>query len=241
MTFDGNIKIKQNGHSMVHIDKYDEDYLIPIPGAKVKGLFSGRPYPELSGTYHLISSTGFVSDITFIGKGYFSGVKNSFEAKMYHRDDKKKSPIYTVHGQWNGRFTIRDCTSGTDIETCDLGFHEPAPLTIPDVAEQDPWETRRAWNGVIQALERGDMRGTTMEKSKIEEAQRALRKKEAAQGTEWEPLFFSPRGDDPIFDDLASAVGWRIEKEKTKGVWKANREKAENAQKPYHGTLTPLG
>ncbi|MCJ1352631.1 MAG: hypothetical protein MMC33_002615 [Icmadophila ericetorum] len=244
MTFNGNISIKQTGHAMVHIDKYDEDYLIPIPGAKVKGLFSGRPYPELGGTYHIISSTGLVSEITFSGTGFFSGSRNSFEAKIYQRDDKAKSPLYTARGQWNGKFTIHDGANDNDIETCDLGTYQPAPLTIPDEAEQDSWETRRAWKDVIQALKRGDMRGTVMEKSKLEEAQRALRRKEAANGTPWQPLFFSPlQGNYPLFDGLASAVGWPLEKERTKGVWKVNREKAEHAEKlkPYHGIVTPMG
>lgn len=47
MTFNGNINVKQTDHAMVHIDRYDEDYLIPIPDAKVKGFLAGHLYPEL--------------------------------------------------------------------------------------------------------------------------------------------------------------------------------------------------
>ena len=70
MSFTGSLNVK-HGHAILHIDKYDEDYLIPFPDCKIKGFLSGKLYPELSGTYHIISSTGFVSEIKFSGQGVF--------------------------------------------------------------------------------------------------------------------------------------------------------------------------
>ena len=242
MTFNGNISIRQTGHAMVHLDKFNEDYLIPMPNAKVKGLLSGHLYPELYGTYHIISSTGFISEIKFSGKGFFSGQKNSFEAKMYRREDKLQNALYTVRGQWNESFVIHDCKNASDIETYASNLSEPALLEIPDLEKQDPWETRRAWKEVIKALYKGDLQATIAEKSKIEEAQRALRKREASEGVKWKPVFFSPAESEYLtFESLASAVGWNLDQEKTKGVWKVNREKVENAKAPYHGVVTPMG
>ena len=57
MTFAGSINIKQTGHAQLHIDKYDEDYLISFPDVKAKGFFSGALCPELSGAYCIISSS----------------------------------------------------------------------------------------------------------------------------------------------------------------------------------------
>ena len=37
MSFNGSLNIKQTGHAMLHIDKYNEDYLIPFPDFKVRG------------------------------------------------------------------------------------------------------------------------------------------------------------------------------------------------------------
>lgn len=60
-----------------------------------------------------------------------------------------------------------------------------------------------------------------IEKSKIENAQRELRKKELAEGQEWQRRFFKRLpGGCPIFDQLARAVGERIESDKTGGVWR---------------------
>jgi oxysterol-binding protein-related protein 9/10/11 len=55
-----------------------------------------------------------------------------------------------------------------------------APLQIPDLDAQDPWESRNAWKDVPAALVKGDIPNIVKEKTKLEEAQRAMRKKEAA-------------------------------------------------------------
>lgn len=70
ITFSGNVHIKQKGYALLHIDAYDEDFLIPVPNVKVKGILTG-PYPELHGEYNLISSSGYVSHIKFEGKGFW--------------------------------------------------------------------------------------------------------------------------------------------------------------------------
>lgn len=241
MSFSGSLNVRQTGHAILHFDKYDEDYLIPLPDFKVKGFLSGRLYPECGGTYHIISSTGFVSQISFSGKGYFSGVKNSFEAKMYRKEDETQSPIYTASGQWSGEFTICDPSDGTVIETCTPSLPPAAPLHVPDLVDQDPWESRNAWKDVLKALEEGDMQKVIKEKSKLEEAQRAMRKKEAAENIKWEPKFFSSTKDDSLFDRLASGTDWKLQSERTKGVWKFDQEKAKQATKPYYGDLTPFG
>ena len=60
-----------------------------------------------------------------------------------------------------------------------------------------------------------------IEKSKIEMAQRELRKQEQAEGREWQRRFFERLpGPCPVFDKLARVVGERIESDKTGGVWR---------------------
>lgn len=61
-----------------------------------------------------------------------------------------------------------------------------------------------------------------VEKSKIENTQREMRKKEQAEGREWQRRFFKRSSPpDPIFEKLARSIpGERIEAEKTGGVWR---------------------
>lgn len=270
MTFDGSVNIKQNGHAIVHIDRFDEDYLIPVPDAKVKGFFSGSLHLELDGTYYIVSSTGFVTEIRFNPAGtgtksFFSSSssssdsKTSFEADLYRRDDPAKKPLYSIHGHWDGAFAIHDAATDTLLETWDPATAgPPAPLQIPNLDAQNPWESRRAWAGVLAAVREGNMSATVAEKSKIENAQRAMRKAEAAKGHVWEPHFFSSSAQrsggeagkigsdghptDPIFENLAAAVNWQLRPEKTAGIWRARRDRVENPMPPYHGDVaSPLG
>jgi hypothetical protein len=236
----------------LHLDAYDEDYLIPLPNVKVKGLLTGTPYPELNGMYRISSSSGFIAEIDFIGRGGFfgmSGTKNSFEASLYRADDPEKKALYTAKGAWNDTFTIRDVASNADIETYTTNAEPAAPLIVAPVNEQDPWESRRAWSGVIDALNRGDMQATSDEKGKVERGQRAMRKREKeeaeggskAEAEGWEPTFFTRAEGDEVFDRLAKPVGAELGKEKTVGVWKFDHERAGAARKPYRGDLTPTG
>jgi len=162
---------------------------------------------------------------------------------MYRASDDSKTPIYTASCQWSGSFTISNPRDDSDTMTC--GPDEPptlqAPLQAAPLADQDPWETRNAWKEVLAALGKGDTHTTIKEKSKLEEAQRAMRKREAAEGTKWEPKFFSSAEDDALFHELAITPGWELQAERTKGVWRFDQEKARKVTKPYHGTLNPFG
>lgn len=240
MSFTGSLNVKQTGHAMLHLDRFDEDYLIPFPDCKVQGFLSGKLYPELGGTCHIISSSGFVSEITFSGQGLFSGTRNHFTAKMYRAKDITKTPIYLATGQWSSEFTIRNA-NGETIITCGAKGSPVAALQIPGLDDQDHWESRNAWKNVLAALRKGDMQSTIREKTKLEEAQRKMRKKEWAEGIQWEPKFFSSTTDDPVFSKLAAVTGWKLQAERTKGVWRFDYAKREKAEKPYHGDITPFG
>lgn len=247
MTFSSSVDIRQVGHAIVSIDRYSETYLVPLPDVKVRGFLSGRLYPEVLGTYTIVSSSGYVSEMTFSGAGVFRGKKNTFEAKMYRKDDPKKTPLYQVAGVWSEGWTVQDCTTGEVLEKYDVDAVEnrPAPMDIDPVEAQDPWESRRAWGGVIDALDRGDFRETVAEKSKLEQAQRRMRAEEKKDGQGWEPLFFTSREgrEHGVFHQLAEGTSWKLHDEKTKGVWRVDDAKIAGGrmQKPFRGGLTPLG
>ncbi|KAK3996554.1 hypothetical protein QBC44DRAFT_402070 [Cladorrhinum sp. PSN332] len=178
MSFNGSLNVKQTGHEMLHLGKYDEHYLIPFPDSS---------------------------------------------------------------GQWSGSFTISNPRDDSDTETWGPDSSPPVTLRAVPLADQDPWETRNAWKEVLAALTKGDIHTTIKEKSKLEEAQRAMRRREAAESTKWEPKFFSSAKDDALFHQLATTPGWKLEADRTKGVWRFGQEKARKAAKPYHGKLTPFG
>ena len=233
MKFNGSVNIKQYGHAMLHIDQYNEDYLIPFPDSQIKGIMSGKFYPELTGTYRIVGSSGFVSETEFSGKSLLgSGGKNKFHATVFRNEDTSKKPLYEAEGCWSESFVIRDA-SGNEMETIDTS----TPPAEPQYVERpDPWETQEAWKEVMVLLREGDVKAAGTEKNKIEDAQRALREKLPEE--QWRPLFFEAKDEwYPTFDKLAQDTGMELRKEMTKGVWRFIREKAEKVERPFHGAL----
>lgn len=164
-----------------------------------------------------------MAKIDYSGKGWLSGKKNSFTATLFH-EGREKETLYTIDGQWTDGFTIREGgskKSGPVISTYDAKAAPTTPLTVAPLEQQDPLESHRAWHKVAAAIIKGDMDTTSLEKSRIENAQRELRRQEQAEGREWDRRFFARLGGpDPVFEKLATCVGEKIESDRTGGVWR---------------------
>jgi hypothetical protein len=146
---------------------------------------------------------------------------------------KEKEPLYLVDGQWTASFSVKDAKTKKEISTYDP-FQTPlTSLTVPTIEQQDELESRRAWQKVAHAISKGDMDLTAAEKTKIENEQRDLRKKEKDEGREWERLFFTRQNGDAVFEALAKGIGEVLDADKTDGVWLWDSKKAENAKPPF--------
>ncbi|KAK4443332.1 hypothetical protein QBC34DRAFT_443479 [Podospora aff. communis PSN243] len=247
MTFNGAVNIRQVGHAMVHIDRYDEDHLVPLVDVKVRGFLGGCMYPEITDTYELVSSAGYVTEVCFSGEGMISGKRNSFRARVYEKGDAKRCrPLYEAAGVWSKGWSVKDVRTGERLDEfeveVDAPGNEPVSMSIAPLEEQDEWESRRAWAGVLAGMAAGDMRVVLAEKTKIEQAQRQLRAREREEGKKWEPLLFrSQEGvEHKVFHELAEGTGWKLWDERTKGVWRLDEGRA-GEKGPFRGELTPLG
>ena len=251
MTFNGAVNVRQVGHAIMRIDAYDEEYLVPLPTIKVRGFLSGRLYPEITDVYHIVGTSGYAAEIKFSGQGMaWGGKRNAFVATVF---DPQRRAVFTVDGVWSQGWTVKD-KSGTVIERYDVNAPEndAATIALPPVDKQDPWESRRAWAGVYDGLATGNLGRTVAEKTKIEQAQRHMRAREAADGETWTPLLFesgsaASKAAAGTFRKLAKAVptsggaGLELHDDRTKGVWRVVDAKARNIQRPLRGATTPLG
>ncbi|KAF2500028.1 Oxysterol-binding protein [Lophium mytilinum] len=231
-SFSRTINVKQIGHAILHIDAFDEDYLITLPSLHIEGLISGAPYVELDSSSYIRSSSGYTAKIDYSGKGWLSGKKNTFTASLY-QDGKEKQPLYTADGQWTDCFTIRNAKTKDVVETFDPTVTKTTPLTVAALDQQDEMESRRAWQKVAQAISKGDMNTTSAEKSVIENQQREMRKHEKEEGREWSRRFFTRAPKSALFDALANAIGEPINTNLTDGVWLFDQEKAKNSAPPF--------
>ena len=228
-SFSRTIHVKQIGHAVLHLDKYDEDYLITLPSLHIEGLIYGSPFVELNSSTLIQSSTGYTAKVDYSGKGWLSGKKNSFTASLYP-EGKPKDPLYTVDGQWTEAFTIRDAKTKKEVDSYNAKASKTTPLVVAPIAEQDPLESRRAWHNVATSIEKGDLDTTSVEKSKIENQQRELRKKEKEEGKTWERRYFSDVATDKVLETLGPKVGEKAEREKTGGVWRWKGSSAPKAE-----------
>lgn len=236
-SFSRTIHVKQIGHALLHLDKFDEYYLITLPSLHIEGLISGSPYVELNKHTYIQSSTGYTAKIDYSGKGWLSGKKNTFTATMYP-EGREKDVLYTVEGQWTDGFTIRDGKKNV-VDTYSAKLLTKTPLKIANLEDQDPMESRRAWLKVAQAIEKGDLNATGIEKTKIEESQRELRRREKEEGREWERRFFTRVNSYPQFEALAKKIGEAIDADKTNGVWKFDQAKAMGGKPPFAEATKP--
>lgn len=243
ITFSGSVNIRQIGHAILHLDEYNEDYLIPLPDVKVSGVITGSPYPELQGSHSIISSSGYIANVDFSGKSFLGlkGEKNHLHAEVYSTQDAKhERPIFTADGNWATGFEIKD-GSGQQIDSYDVSAASSTEFRVASLDKQDPWESRKAWKGVIQSVRSGNMQGVADSKSELETAQRELRKRPETSEESWKPLFFRSDSGHAVAEKLLAEVGEALDSKATCGVWRFDSDAASRLQRPWRGELTPFG
>lgn len=235
-SFSRTIHVRQVGHAILHLDKWNEDYLITLPALHIEGLITGSPYVELNKSSYIVGSNGYTSRVDYSGKGWVSGTKNSLSAIMYpHGKEKSKHDvIYAAEGSWTDSFVIKDAKTKSTIETYDAKREPKTPLMVASISDQDPLESRRAWQKVADAIQKGDLNTVAQQKSIIEESQRTLRKRETGEKREWERRFFSRHDKMAVAEKLIKEVpGGTLEQDQTNGVWVFDPVKAKDAKAPF--------
>ncbi|CAJ2500146.1 Uu.00g029990.m01.CDS01 [Anthostomella pinea] len=216
--FSSTINIERRGRNVLHLDRYGEDHCISMPPVHVDGLVTLQIAPELSGTSYIRSSSGFTTRIQYSCKGWLRGKSNSFVATVY-RDGNEKEALYVLEGQWSDSYTVKN-GKGVLLDTVNLGSLQRTPVQVAPVERQHPLETRRAWQHVVNAINTNDIFAVGHEKSKIENAQRALRKEEKAAGQTWERRYFTEVEEDPVMGSLAVKTNGATHGNEKCMVWK---------------------
>ncbi|ETS77738.1 hypothetical protein PFICI_09800 [Pestalotiopsis fici W106-1] len=242
------VTVRQVGHAIIRDETHGESHLMTLPVMAIKGLLAGKPYPELQGTCYISSSSGYLATIEFEGKKALGfGTKNCVSAELRNIRDGGKL-LYELEGQWNGKLTIKDSAQGLNLEEFDVDDMPHTELCVKPLEEQSPWESRRAWAGVLEGIRTGDMRAVNDAKSQIEEAQREIREVEREAGVEWHRVFFTNADSHQEFEVLAGPIpdddAKSLRQERTAGVWKfIGIDAAEKILESgnFHSSLEPTG
>lgn len=233
------INVKQYGHALLEFEDIGETYLITLPPLHIEGLITASPFVELEGTSYIQSSSGFLTVIEYSGRGYFSGKKNSFKARIF--PDKfasahKEKAIVTISGQWSGKSYVEK-GSGTPSSSSELFYDankkEPEHLVVKPIEEQHELESRKAWKKVADAIREGNYDSIHDEKTLLETSQRELRKNEQVMGEAWKTRWFTekdlldPEESEDPFISLANVASLSIE---NAPLGSAKGSKYENGQ-----------
>jgi hypothetical protein len=204
-----------------------------MPKVHVDGLITGSLFLELSGSSYIRSSSGYSVKIDYSRRGWLSGKRNSFLATIF-RDagdagGEPATPLYVAEGQWSDAFVLKEAGSHHEMEKLCLPAVPRTPLATAPLEQQHPLESRRAWRHVAAAIRAGDVRTVGREKSRIENEQRELRRRERCAGTEYPRRYFSCAHQDPVAERLAAelregfSLDWKSDE--PHGVWLWDEEK----------------
>lgn len=196
---------------------------------------TGHPTPELSGCSYIRSSAGYTIKIEYSFKGWIGGKRNGFVASLV-RDENEKEVLYTAEGQWSDSWVVKEGgKAGKVMERFDVNEIPRTPLQVAPIDEQHPLESRRAWRHVADAIHKGDFFGVGHEKSKIENEQRELRKREKVVGAEFARRYFSRVEEDPVAERLAEGLSGETslkgEMDGHHGLWMWDEDKYRRIHK----------
>lgn len=202
------VRMQRIGQAVYRLDKWNEDYLISLPTVHLEGLLTGRPKAEMDGKGWIVCSNGWVTEITYSGKGWLGGQRNSFKGIVFNADEKAKASRWKVEGVWQGgTYSIVDEKQQQETETVDT----ERDLTREDVqvkplADQDQLESRKLWEKVIDAIKKGDSTATNREKPKAEEAAGSA----IGQESTWKPRHFEEQGEWKVASTLSQKADGQV-------------------------------
>ncbi|KAF9935239.1 glycerol ethanol, ferric requiring protein [Linnemannia zychae] len=174
------IDVSQTGHAMLSVPQFNEHYLITLPSLNIRGIVTGRPSVELSGTTYIISSTGLLTTIDYSTKGYFSGERNSFKATLKPVDGGPA--FYTAQGVWSGVSNFTNVKTNTTSLFFDANTDKRISPELKPLAEMSDLESHKLWSQVTNAINNKDYSTASRLKTQIEEAQRALARTRKEKG-----------------------------------------------------------
>ncbi|KAJ3037275.1 hypothetical protein HDV00_001840 [Rhizophlyctis rosea] len=170
-----------------------EEYFVTMPNVYARGILFGSMYMELGDAVTIrCPKNDLIAEIDFKTKGYFSGSYNSIAGKI--KSESSGQELYQLSGKWTDAMYIQRGKAEKQV-LFDSSKETISPKIVAPEAEQEEFESRRLWSKVTKGLTTRNLDFATMEKTAIEDNQRAIVKERAASGTQWELRFFVQDGE----------------------------------------------
>ncbi|KAG0379585.1 hypothetical protein BGX24_012620 [Mortierella sp. AD032] len=168
-----------------------EDYIITMPNVYARGIMFGTMLMELGDVATVkCAKLDLVCNLEFKVKGFFSGSYNGLAGKI--KRESTNETLYEISGKWSDEIILK---KGTKKEVLfDAKTAKINPKIIAPEDQQESNESRRLWSKLTGALRVNNQDLATVEKSKVEDAQRASTKEREEGGLPHIPRYFESDG-----------------------------------------------
>ncbi|XP_066431386.1 oxysterol-binding protein-related protein 11 [Eleutherodactylus coqui] len=190
------IGVTMVGEGVLHLLEYDEEYTFTLPCAYARSILT-VPWVELGGKVNVnCLKTGYSAAITFHTKPFYGGKLHRVTGEVKH--NVTNTVVCKIQGEWNS--ILEFTSSNGDTRNVDLTKLPVTRKRVRPVEKQGPFESRRLWSHVTEALMTKNIEKATEHKRALEERQRAEERHRAETETPWETKHFSKEGDGWIYN-----------------------------------------
>ncbi|XP_004640756.1 oxysterol-binding protein-related protein 11 isoform X1 [Octodon degus] len=189
------IGVTMVGEGVLSLLEHGEEYTFSLPCAYARSILT-VPWVELGGKVGVTcAKTGYSASITFHTKPFYGGKLHRVTAEVKH--NASSTVVCRVQGEWNS--VLEFTYSNGETKCVDLSKLAVTRKRVRPLEKQDPFESRRLWKSVTEALSRAEMDLATEHKRVLEERQRAEERLRAESGTPWSTRYFSKEGDGWVY------------------------------------------
>ncbi|XP_051881378.1 oxysterol-binding protein-related protein 11 isoform X2 [Pristis pectinata] len=198
------------GEGLLCLLDHGEEYTFTLPCAYARSILT-VPWVELGGKVNVnCAKTGYSAAITFHTKPFYGGKLHRVTAEVKH--NTSNTVVCRVQGEWNG--VLEFTYSNGDTRAIDVTKLPVTRKRVRPTKKQGPFESRRLWQHVTEALRARNIEKATEHKSLLEERQRSEARHRAETETPWKTKYFHQEGE-----------GWIY----YKPLWKSTRGNVETA------------
>ncbi|KAG8442902.1 hypothetical protein GDO86_011638 [Hymenochirus boettgeri] len=163
------VGVSMVGEGTLKLLEHGEEYIFTLPSAYARSILT-IPWVELGGKVNITcAKTGYNATVTFHTKPFYGGKVHRVTAEVKH--NPTNTIVCKAQGEWNGILEFAYSTGETKIiDTTKLSIIKKK---IRSLEKQGPFESRRGWENVTNALKSGNIEAATEHKHLLEERQRA--------------------------------------------------------------------
>ncbi|PAA67953.1 hypothetical protein BOX15_Mlig031050g2 [Macrostomum lignano] len=166
------IGVNMVGRMQLHLMRHDEVYNMQLPSAYARSILT-VPWVELGDKVTIsCPKSRYSAAVVFHTKPFYGGRLHRVSAEVRN---PASSVVCRVSGEWSGQLEFDYPALGVK-KVLDVAQLPVTPKRVRPKQLQRPYESRRIWGAVTDALRSGDIGRATEEKRKLEDVQRCCEK-----------------------------------------------------------------